>query len=83
MTEDEMKTLKDAGMTKPKKKWRKKPQNGSSPGGKHKLTDHPFDILATYATNKDKSYLRPFSILCQDKGGDSRKKRQTTLKKLK
>jgi hypothetical protein len=34
MTEDEMKTLKAAGMTKPKKKWRKKPQNGSSPGGK-------------------------------------------------
>jgi len=33
MTEDEMKTLKDAGMTKPKKKWRKKPQNGSSPEG--------------------------------------------------
>jgi hypothetical protein len=87
MTEDEMKTLKAAGMTKPKKKWRKKPQNGSSPGGKHKLTDHPFDILATYATNKDESYLRPFSILCQDKdikvGGDSRTKKADNTKEIK
>ena len=43
------------------------------------LTDHPFDILATYATTKDESYLRPFSILCQETetkvGGDSRSRK--------
>jgi hypothetical protein len=63
MTEPEMKALKDAGMTKPKR-LSKKPQSGSSSGGKRKLTDHPFDILATYTTTKDESYLRPFSVLC-------------------
>ena len=78
MTEAEMKTLKDAGMSKPKRLSRK-PQNGSSSGGKRTLTDHPFDILATYATTKDESYLRPFSILCQETatkvGGQSFKKK--------
>ena len=43
------------------------------------LTDHLFDILATYATTKDESYLRPFSILCQETatkvGGQSFKKK--------
>jgi hypothetical protein len=79
MTEIEMKALIDAGMTKPKR-LSKKPQNGSSSGGKRKLTDYPFDILATYATTKDESYLRPFSILCRQEkatkvGGDSRSKK--------
>jgi transposase InsO family protein len=62
LNETEIADLKKGGMTRPKR---------LNQGGEKKVHQLPFSILATYVTTQNKSYLRPFSILCrQEKAGE-------------
>ena len=81
LSDGERQKLEDGGMKKP---WVKSPSTGKRQQNNHgeKTNYEPFQILASYTTTKDDSYLRPFSILTSKQevgvGETTREARATT-----
>ena len=64
LSEGEIQKLKDSGMKKPA--WGNRPSSGNKRQQNNhgeKTNYEPLQILASYTTTKDDSYLRPFTIL--------------------
>ena len=67
LSEGEIQKLKDSGMKKPA--WGNRPSSGNKRQQNNhgeKTNYEPLQILASYTTTKDDSYLRPFSILTSE-----------------
>ena len=78
LSETAIADLKSGGMTRPK---RLTNTSNNSQGGENKVHQLPFSTLATYVTTQNKSYLRPFTILCrQEMAGEGKR---TTSKRNK